>query len=86
MLGPPDLVIEVLSPSTRRVDLGDKRAEYVGLGVPEYWCLDPRTGETFVFAPPDLWPRMVGLGDLLTSLRLPGLELPIAALVPPAGA
>jgi len=37
---PPDLVIEVLSPSTRDVDLGEKRVEYARAGIPEYWVVD----------------------------------------------
>ena len=39
--GPPDLVVEVLSPSNRKQDLVTKAAEYAGAGVPEYWVVDP---------------------------------------------
>jgi Uma2 family endonuclease len=34
------LAVEVLSPSTRRVDLVDKRATYESAGVPSYWVVD----------------------------------------------
>ena len=34
------LAVEVLSPSTRRVDRGEKRDLYQGKGVPEYWIVD----------------------------------------------
>jgi len=34
------LVAEILSPSTRRRDLGIKRAAYLRWGIPEYWILD----------------------------------------------
>lgn len=39
--GPPDLVVEVLSRSTRRVDEGLKRTRYEVGGVAEYWMVDP---------------------------------------------
>jgi Uma2 family endonuclease len=38
---PPTFVIEVTSPSTRRVDLGRKRDLYAALGVAEYVLYDP---------------------------------------------
>ena len=37
---PPDFVLEIASPSSRRRDLVDKRAAYAWLGIPEYWRFD----------------------------------------------
>jgi len=37
----PLLVVEVLSPTTRRRDLSDKRRLYLVSGVGEYWVVDP---------------------------------------------
>ena len=44
----PDLVVEVLSPSTGRRDLQIKRDIYERNGVREYWLLDPRRREITV--------------------------------------
>lgn len=40
--GAPDLVVEVLSPSTRRRDLRGKMHIYARFGVPHYWIVDLR--------------------------------------------
>lgn len=37
----PVLAVEVLSPSTRHIDLGLKRAVYAEAGCPSYWVVDP---------------------------------------------
>jgi Uma2 family endonuclease len=39
----PDLVVEILSPGTRRRDKGRKRAVYDREGVREYWIVDPES-------------------------------------------
>lgn len=39
--GPPDLVVEVLSPSTRRLDIVRKREDYPRIGIAELWLIDP---------------------------------------------
>lgn len=39
--GRPGLVVEILSPSSSRIDKVDKPARYADFGVPEYWVVDP---------------------------------------------
>ena len=39
--GAPLLAVEVLSPSSRRRDVGDKLTAYRDAGVPSYWVVDP---------------------------------------------
>ena len=38
---PPLLVVEILSPSTRKLDRGVKSRRYAELGVQHYWIVDP---------------------------------------------
>jgi Uma2 family endonuclease len=45
----PVLAIEVLSPSTRRIDLGTKRLTFEAAGVPSYWVFDPDGPSLTVF-------------------------------------
>ena len=48
-LGVPDLVVEVLSPSTRRFDETRKLQFYAEAGVPEYWIADPQERALRIF-------------------------------------
>ena len=41
VFGAPDLVVEVLSRSTARIDMGLKMTKYMKAGVREYWIVDP---------------------------------------------
>jgi len=44
VIGPPDLIIEVVSDESVQRDQVEKFAEYEAAGVPEYWVLDNRPG------------------------------------------
>jgi len=48
-LGAPDMVIEILSPSTFKKDLGIKLALYESSGVKEYWVVHPLDETVMVF-------------------------------------
>ena len=47
--GAPDLVLEVLSPSTRRKDCTIKLRKYMNAGVKEYWIVDIKNEKVFVY-------------------------------------
>ena len=47
--GAPDLVVEVLSPSTRKKDMTIKLSKYAEAGVKEYWVIDPKKETVIVY-------------------------------------
>jgi len=67
--GPPLLVVEVQSPSTRTVDLVLKRRVLEEAGVPSYWLVDPDDGVVTVLELADGAYREVVRGDDVTVER-----------------
>ena len=47
--GAPDFIVEVVSPSSRRMDYATKNALYSDAGVREYWIVDPALRRTTVY-------------------------------------
>ncbi|MCA9971314.1 MAG: Uma2 family endonuclease, partial [Anaerolineales bacterium] len=81
--GAPDLVVEVLSPSTGRADQVIKFTAYEQAGVPEYWIANPKTKSVQVFTLSGQEYALVGefvSDEKLTSPSLPGLEIVVASL------
>ncbi len=79
----PDLVVEVLSPSTSARDLGEKRDAYTFHGVPHYWIVNPRTRtiEAYELRKADYVLIQHAEGDEAFSPALfPGLSIPLAKL------
>ena len=83
--GPPDLVIEILSETTRKTDEIIKRKRYERFGVPEYWIVDPELETVKVYRlTAEVYGRHTEFsreaGDTLSTPLLPGLQLPLAAI------
>ena len=83
--GAPDLVVEILSPSTRRRDEEIKGALYEHFGVREYWMIDPDLRSVSVFRHDGSgFGLAVELsaedGDVLTTPLLPGLEIRVGEI------
>ena len=49
VFGAPDLVVEVLSESTRKKDIVIKGAKYRNAGVKEFWLVDPKKKRVHVY-------------------------------------
>jgi len=47
--GAPDLIVEILSPSTKRKDMTVKLSKYIEAGVREYWLVDPEKKKVLVY-------------------------------------
>ncbi len=79
-MGPPDLVVEVSSPSTRRTDVVRKRRVYEREAVPEFWFVDLDADQVHVHrlgADGTYGPPTVVLDDgVLDAVAWPGLRLP----------
>ena len=79
--GPPDLVVEILSPSTRSTDQVRKAAMYARGGVPEYWIADPDAPSLTVYALRDgQYQPVPAEPGTARSLVLPGLVVDLGAL------
>lgn len=47
--GAPDLIVEIVSPSSSKMDYGKKNALYSETGVREYWIVDPTKERVIVY-------------------------------------
>jgi Uma2 family endonuclease len=86
IVGPPDLAVEVRSPSTWRYDLGTKKRVYEATGLPELWLVDTQADTVLVYrrsseksATFDV-ELEVGRNEQLTSPLMPGLSIDLAEL------
>jgi Uma2 family endonuclease len=83
--GTPDLVVEVLSPSTADLDRGLKMETYARHGVPEYWLADSEDERIEVYR---LDPRAGAYrhaatyrrGDRVTTPLLPDLSIDVTKI------
>jgi Uma2 family endonuclease len=78
---PPDLVVEVLSPSNRERDMRIKIGNYVSVGA-MVWLVDPEARRVEVYAPGQPV-KVLGIGDTLDGgTVLPGFALPVKDIFP----
>ena len=78
----PDLVVEVLSPSTRVNDEGIKRELYMDSGVRELWLVDP-DARKITRVCPDAADVVLDEGESLRSDLLAGFQLDLVRVFRP---
>ena len=78
----PDLIVEVLSPSTEARDRGVKFADYAAHGVLEYWIIDPvaETVELHRLDGASYAPVEPQKDGTLSSNVIPAFEVPVRAI------
>jgi Uma2 family endonuclease len=83
----PELVIEVVSESSRDRDYTEKRDEYWTLGVKEYWIVDAKLKQVLVLRRGrSQWTeKTLGPADTCETKLLPGFKLPCKAVFDAAG-
>ena len=80
--GAPDLVIEIVSPSSRRLDYSKKNFLYSEAGVREYWIVDPEKERTTVYRyEDDAAPVFYLFADTVPVGVFPGLSINVADLL-----
>jgi Uma2 family endonuclease len=84
--GPPDLVVEILSPSNFREDRIAKRAAYARAGVEEMWIVDPEARQIEIYPLAkglDVAPMIVHEPDSFSPALFPGLTIETTRLFKP---
>lgn len=73
----PDLVVEVSSPSTRKLELMRKRELYERFEVPEYWYVDIEVDQVHVYRLQGGYgvARIVGRGATIQAEAIPGFSV-----------
>ena len=78
----PDLIVEVLSPSTERNDRTIKFEDYATHGVDEYWIVDPRkrTVEQYLLSGDEYEQEFKGRAGKIKSRAIRGMEISVRAI------
>ena len=79
--GAPDLIIEVVSESSRKMDYATKMNLYSNAGVREYWIVDPQKERTTVYRfEEDMAPIIVPFSQDLTAGIYKDLKIKVSKL------
>lgn len=74
----PEIVFEILSPSTRHRDLRIKLVKYEEMGVKEYWILDPKVKTITVHDFVNEFTEVYTIGEIAESKAHPEIKIAVA--------
>lgn len=74
----PEIIFEILSPSSRYRDLRVKLVKYEEMGVKEYWVVDPKLKSITVYDFVNSTAEVYTAGDTAQSIAHPEIQLAIA--------
>jgi Uma2 family endonuclease len=83
--GPPDLAVEILSPSNSHRELFLKFQYYLEAGVREYWVIDPeeKKVQVHIYENGHFLSTVYNENDRISAAILPGLVIELATLWDP---
>lgn len=76
----PEIIFEILSPSTRHTDLRVKVVKYEEMGVKEYWIIDPKVKVITIHDFVNDTAETYGIEDTVVSMAQPELSIPAAVI------
>lgn len=79
----PEIVIEIVSPSSSRRDYHDKPSEYLEFGIDEYWIIDVQKQQmTALVRWRGQWkPKILKATQKYSTSRLPGFSLDLSRAI-----
>jgi Uma2 family endonuclease len=81
---PPDLIVEIISPSETRRRKEEKMDDYASIGVPEVWLVSPeaQSVEIRLHSEGKLTRAGILVDGLLNPTRFPGVSISVASIWP----
>lgn len=76
----PEIVVEILSPSSKRYDLVTKVIKYEEVGVKEYWIVDQKSKTITVHDFVHQTAEIYSIGETIRSLAQPALVIDVAII------
>ena len=81
----PNLAVEVVSPTNSANEIVEKIEDYFGSGVERVWVFYPSVAKVYDYQSPGLIRVLAPGENLCETAMFPGLEIPVAELLPTIG-